>query len=53
MTRIKVTFYIDPEDLVPEFLDPGHESGLTAEGQVGLIHRYAPAEDVEFELVEE
>lgn len=59
--RIKVTAYIEPEDLAPEMLDEDHEMGLSNEGfeafaaSASLRGNGAAValEDIEFERVED
>jgi hypothetical protein len=56
MSRIKVTGYLNTEDMEPEDLDPDHSSGLsesgydkvTTYGQV--TYQIADLEDIELEV---
>jgi hypothetical protein len=49
MARIKVTGYIDTDDLAPDDVDLSHEMGLSDKGYLGQINSL-PLDDVEFEL---
>lgn len=54
MARIKVTGYLDTDDLDPEQVDLSHEMGLTEHGYDGKFPVFSSIlEDVEFELVKE
>lgn len=61
MARIKITGYVDVDDLDPSLVDLNHESGLSSEGfdalgsGNGLDHFQAgkSLNDVETELVED
>ena len=51
--RIKVTGYLDPEEMASDHVDLSHEMGLSSEGYEALTG-YGPEglglEDIEFEL---
>lgn len=51
MARIKVTGYIDTDNLLPEAVDLEHETGLTDKGFLTLSNNLG-LEDAEFELEE-
>lgn len=49
--RIKVTGYIDTQDLEPGEFDPTHKYGLSAEGYERVISELSDAlDDLDFEL---
>lgn len=50
MARIKVTGYIDTDDLDPSEVDLSHEMGLSSEGYERYSTRPVMLDDVEFEL---
>lgn len=37
MSRIKITGYVDSEDLTPEYVDLNHPTGLSEEGYLNLV----------------
>ena len=49
---IKVTGFIDPDDLVNYLVDLDHETGLTDEGASALLRRFSELRHVEFKLVD-
>ena len=53
MARIKVTGYIDTDELNPEYVDTSHASGLSNTGYDQLCKDMMNAglDDAEFELV--
>lgn len=52
--RIKVTGYIEADDLPFGYVDPTHEMGLSSEGYDALGSGVVPPlDDVEFEKVED
>jgi hypothetical protein len=58
MKRIKVTAYMDPDDLNEEYVDLDHDMGLSNDGYefyAGVTGEtpLGPLGDIEFELVDE
>ena len=49
MARIKVTGYIDTDNLEPDLVDLAHETGLSEDGYIDVSRRL-DLDDVEFEL---
>lgn len=57
MARLKITGYIETDELDPEYVDPDHPTGLTSEGydnliggEMGLPLKLTDLEDVEVEV---
>lgn len=55
MARIKVTAYVETDDLDPSEVDLTHEMGLSSEGyeRFAVNPQLLPLDDVEFRLEEE
>lgn len=53
MARIKVTGYLDEDDLSPEHLDSEHEMGLSTEGFDFWAGVFLELDDISFARVEE
>lgn len=54
MKRIKVTAYINAEEMDPEFVDLDHEMGLSNEGYTRYLNALSgEMDDIEFELMDE
>jgi hypothetical protein len=60
MKRIKVTGYLNPNDMDPDHVDLDHSSGLTQEGDEAVTssfsdqgYKISDLEDIETELVDE
>lgn len=54
MPYIKVTGYIDVEELEPDQFDPTNEMGLSLDGYEALVAEFNDSmDDVSFKLVEE
>lgn len=51
MARIKVTGYLDTDDLDPEDVDLDHEMGLSNKGYEEWTQFFGTLEDVEFQIV--
>jgi hypothetical protein len=52
MSRIKVTGYLDTDDLDDRHVDPSHEMGLSEEGYLEWSRRL-PLDDIDFKIEEE
>lgn len=53
MGRIKVTGYVQEDDLDIDVRDPDHSSGLTEEAHDALLEEFYALEDPDFEYVED
>lgn len=53
MPRIRITAYIDTDDLSEDYLDLDHKMGVTAEYYEMIMDDFAGYDDVSVELVDE
>jgi hypothetical protein len=50
--RIKITGYLYPDDLSPDWVDLSHEMGLSEKGYMAMA-KHVSLDDMEIELVDD